>query len=118
MLVVADDAAFSRSLEILLEEEGGCSVSSLRSAGAALACLDGPAPPRLVIGDLDIGRGEAEGLVREMRRAHPEIAVLILTAHHPALVTAGEDPESAPRVIATPLDPGMLLDLVGLLVRG
>lgn len=112
VLVVADDAAFARSLEILLEEEGGCAVRSVRTASAALACLRAPSPPRLVIGDLDIGPGEAAYLVRQARRAHPGIAVLLLTAHHPELLRAEGDLGHAAGVLVKPLDPEALLDLV------
>lgn len=112
VLVVADDAAFARSLEILLEEEGGCTVRSVRTASDALACLRASSPPRLLIGDLDIGPSHAADLARQVRRVHPGVAVVLLTAHHPELLRAEGDLGDSARVLAKPLDPEALLDLV------
>ncbi|RYY68547.1 MAG: response regulator, partial [Comamonadaceae bacterium] len=79
LLVVDDDADMLRLLSMRLQS-AGYRVSTAGSAEAALAQLD-VERPQLVISDVRLPGKDGLALFDEVRRRHPALPVILLTAH-------------------------------------
>jgi two-component system response regulator GlrR len=79
VLVVDDDADMLRLLSMRLQS-AGYRVTTAGSAEAALAQLD-LARPQLVISDVRLPGKDGLALFDEVRRRHPALPVILLTAH-------------------------------------
>jgi two-component system response regulator GlrR len=79
LLVVDDDTDLLRLLSMRLES-AGYRVSTATSAEAALAQLD-VERPQLVISDVRLPGRDGLALYDEVRRRHPALPVILLTAH-------------------------------------
>jgi two-component system response regulator GlrR len=79
LLVVDDDTDLLRLLSMRLES-AGYRVSTAASAEAALAQLD-IERPQLVISDVRLPGRDGLALYDEVRRRHPALPVILLTAH-------------------------------------
>jgi NtrC-family two-component system response regulator AlgB len=79
VVVVDDDPAIRRTLEILLRGDGH-DVTSVASGEAALAALQ-RAPADVALVDLQLPGMHGTELLRRLRDAHPDCAVVINTAH-------------------------------------
>ena len=79
LLVVDDDTDLLRLLSMRLES-AGYRVSTAASAEAALAQLD-VERPQLVISDVRLPGRDGLALYDEVRRRHPDLPVILLTAH-------------------------------------
>jgi DNA-binding response OmpR family regulator len=89
ILVVEDDESIARGLTRVLESQG-YSVTWLRDGRSALEAADPDA--RLVV--LDLGLPDIDGVdvCRKLRKSHPELAILILSARDQELdIVAGLD---------------------------
>lgn len=109
VLVVASDAAFARSLEILLEDELRVAVMTSTSARLAVALLEvAIEPPWLVLADADVGRDGVRDLAAACGRRSRPVPLVLLTAGHP--VVAGG--AGARAVVVKPVEPDDLLTLL------
>ena len=79
VLIVDDDPALRRTLQLRLREEG-LRVVDADSAERALALLAVELPD-LVVTDVRMGGMDGLALFDEIRRDHPLLPVIILTAH-------------------------------------
>src|SRR3990167_1891159 len=80
ILLVDDDAGFLTALERLLVQDGHRTRRAADRA-AALAQAGADADPiDLVIADLELCDESGLGLLRELRRADPELPLIVLTA--------------------------------------
>lgn len=79
LLVVDDDADMLRLLSMRLQS-AGYRVSTAASAEAALAQLD-IERPQLVLSDVRLPGRDGLALFDEVRRRHPSLPVILLTAH-------------------------------------
>lgn len=79
LLVVDDDADMLRLLSMRLQS-AGYRVSTAGSAEAALAQLD-VERPQLVLSDVRLPGRDGLALFDEVRRRHPSLPVILLTAH-------------------------------------
>jgi DNA-binding response OmpR family regulator len=89
VLLVEDDEAIARALARVLEEQGFV-VSRVDEGRRAVAA----ATPRIGLVVLDLGLPDVDGIVvcRELRRARPDLAILILTARDQEMdIVAGLD---------------------------
>ncbi len=80
LLVVDDDPGFTRTLEILLEEERPYPVRVANSGFEALRILQ-DSSVRLVVCDLAMPGMDGLELVRRLRRSASEVAVIIIATH-------------------------------------
>jgi DNA-binding response OmpR family regulator len=89
VLLVEDDEAIARALTRVLEEQGFV-VSQVDEGRRVVAA----ATPRIGLVVLDLGLPDVDGIVvcRELRRARPDLAILILTARDQEMdIVAGLD---------------------------
>ena len=109
VLVVDDDPAFARSLQILLEDEGRCQVSVADSVEQMQAALSTARQVDVVIIELamlETGHG------LEMLRRHGNLAVILMTAHRAALQAARCRGVQAAAFLSKPVEPDTLLAAV------
>lgn len=112
LLVVDDDADMLRLISMRLHS-AGYRVSTAASAEAALAQLD-IERPQLVLSDVRLPGRDGLALFDEIRRRHPALPVILLTAHG----TIPDAVEATARGVFTyltkPYDAKELLDKIGL----
>ncbi len=111
ILVVDDDADMRRLLSLRLGA-AGYRVSAVDSAEAALTQLQ-IARPRLVLSDVLLPGRDGLALFDEIRRLHPALPVILLTAHGtiPDAVQATE--RGVYSYLTKPFDGKALLDKIG-----
>ena len=80
ILIVDDEKNMCRSLEILLESETNCKVSSVTSAEAALKVLD-KTDYDLVVTDLTMPGMNGMELLRSIKENYPQTQVIMMTAY-------------------------------------
>lgn len=115
LLVVDDDVGLLRTLQILLEDEGGYRVVTASGVREALARLEQDRSIEAAIFDFALPDGDGVGLLEEIRRRRIGIPVLLMTAHvsrrtRDAALSAG-----AQAFLTKPVDPDLLL---GEIARG
>ncbi len=109
VLVVSADADLVRSLQILLEDEGGVGVVTAERPGAAIATLERDQTVVLALLDLDQPPAALASLPAEMAAARMTVPVVAMTAY--------PSPDSSERArglgalacLAKPIDPEELL---------
>jgi response regulator RpfG family c-di-GMP phosphodiesterase len=80
ILIVDDDASVRDVISVLLKEEGyGC--TCVETAEAALQFLDKAGEIHLVISDMKMPGHDGLWLLDQLRRTHPETAVIMLTGY-------------------------------------
>lgn len=109
LLVVDDDAGLLRTLQILLEDEGGYRVVTASGVREALARLEQDPSIEAAIFDFALPDGDGVELLEEIRRRRIGIPVLVMTAHvnprtRDAALSAG-----AQAFLTKPVDPDLLL---------
>ncbi len=112
VLVVDSNAAFTRSLQILLEDEGRhqvCLAGSLAEARGLLART-----PRItvVLTELSLPDGDGLSLAEEVGRLEGARTAIVMTADRAARQVLAELGGSPVRVLGKPVDPQELLELV------
>ena len=80
ILIVDDEKNMCRSLEILLEGETNCKVSSVTSAEAAIKVLD-KTDHDLVVTDLTMPGMNGMELLRFIKENYPQTQVIMMTAY-------------------------------------
>lgn len=115
VLVVDDDPALRRTLELRLREEG-YAVRVADSGERALALL-AAAPADLVITDARMDRMDGLAPFSELQRSHPRLPVMILTAHG-SIPDAGDTTRrGAFAYLTRPIDAAQLLGEVRRAIR-
>jgi two-component system response regulator GlrR len=115
VLVVDDDPALRRTLELRLREEG-YAVRVADSGERALALL-AAAPADLVIADARMDRMDGLAPFSELQRSHPRLPVMILTAHG-SIPDAGDTTRrGAFAYLTRPIDAAQLLGEVRRAIR-
>jgi putative nucleotidyltransferase with HDIG domain len=79
ILIVDDDASVRDVISVLLKEEG-YACTCVESAEAALSQLEG-AETHLVISDMKMPGKDGMWLLEQLRRGHPDTAVIMLTGY-------------------------------------
>lgn len=107
-VLVVEDETDSRELIALLLGSEGAIVETASSAEAALALIDG-FQPSVVLSDVGMPGRDGYWLAGELRRAHPSLTVLALTAYSThddvaRAIAAGFDHH-----VAKPVDPELLV---------
>jgi DNA-binding response OmpR family regulator len=80
VLIADDDDELRSSLAELLSG-AGYRVSQARDGEEALAAVTGPAPPDLVLLDVNMPRLDGLGVLRRMRELRANVGVLMMTAY-------------------------------------
>jgi DNA-binding NtrC family response regulator len=80
ILLVDDDASFLTALERLLVQDGHRTRRAADRAAALAQAGAGDDAVDLVIADLALSDESGLGLLRELRRADPELPLIVLTA--------------------------------------
>jgi DNA-binding NtrC family response regulator len=80
ILLVDDDASFLTALERLLVQDGHRTRRAADRAAALAQAGAGDDSVDLVIADLALSDESGLGLLRELRRADPELPLIVLTA--------------------------------------
>src|SRR5262245_33095435 len=81
VLLVEDDALVRAGLRLLINTLSGVEVCGEAADGREALRLIPSLHPTLVLTDLCMPLLDGIGLTREVRRRHPEVRVLVLTAH-------------------------------------
>ncbi len=109
MLLVDDDPGLLRTLQVLLEDEGGLEVETAPSGEAALERLLVTAGIRLVVSDLSMPGMDGMELLRRVRERHGEIPVILMTAFGTVRSAVEAMRLGAFGYLTKPIDPDELL---------
>lgn len=112
VLVIDDNPAFARSLQILLEDERPCRVFISSSIALAHAGLGDDKHLDLIISDAAMLRPSELRLLDELRHRRGEASLAIMTAHPDLLSTSLCRDLDVVDVLEKPIDPERLLSLV------
>jgi two-component system response regulator GlrR len=110
ILVVDDDADMLRLLSMRLQA-AGYSVAAVASAEAALAQL-AVERPQLVLSDVRLPGLDGLGLFEDIRRQHPSLPVILLTAHGTIPDAVDATARGVFGYLTKPYDPRQLLDKI------
>jgi DNA-binding NtrC family response regulator len=81
VLVVDDDPIVADSLAEFIRGEGGAAATA-QDGGEALAVLRDARPPfQLVLADMNMPRMDGMALLKQVRRRHPDVAVVVITGY-------------------------------------
>ncbi|HQT93461.1 MAG TPA: sigma-54 dependent transcriptional regulator [Thermoanaerobaculaceae bacterium] len=109
MLLVDDDPGLLRTIQVLLEDEGGLAVETAPSGEAALQRLSSLAGIRLVVSDLSMPGMDGIELLRAIRERHAEIPVILMTAFGTVRSAVEAMRLGAVGYLTKPVDPDELL---------
>ncbi|MCD4748242.1 MAG: response regulator [Thermoanaerobaculales bacterium] len=112
VLVIDDDRAFARGLQILLEDEGPCVVRTACSLAEAMNDLETTEVVNLILGDaaMLVGKGPLARL--RALRTRSEMEIVLLTTD-PELVAEHECRAlGVTRILPKPIDPEAVLELL------
>jgi CheY-like chemotaxis protein len=112
VLLVDENHLFTRSLQILLEDEGGHVVRVAHSMSDALAELERDHTLRLVVSDLALPDGSGLELAARIRRRWSHIAVILLTAHPEPLSRIEAARTGVSHYLTKPVHPESLLSII------
>ncbi len=107
ILVVDDDPALRRTLELRLREEGYA--VRVADSGERVLALLAAAPADLVITDVRMDGMDGLALFSELQRSHPGLPVMILTAHGSIPDAVDTTRRGAFAYLTKPLDAAQLL---------
>ena len=88
LVLVVDDEAGIRSMEMRILEAGGYAVREAAGASEAFAMLEGGIAPDLMIADLDMPELSGEQMVQRIHQARPHQKVLYVTGNIDRLLDA------------------------------
>lgn len=112
VLVVDDNPAFARSLQILLEDERPCQVRIASSMAQAAAELGADETIDVIVSDIGMLAGEGMRLLGELRTRGNDVTIALMTAH-PALLSRAECQALDIRdIFVKPIDPELFLNLL------
>ena len=109
LLIVDDDAGLLRTLQILLEDEGGYRVVTAAGVQEALARLEQDPGIEIAIFDFALPDGNGVGLLEEIRRRRIGIPVFLMTAHDSSRTRDAALAAGARVFLTKPVDPDFLL---------
>ncbi|HEX8987851.1 MAG TPA: response regulator [Rhodocyclaceae bacterium] len=108
-VVIVDDAAAVRGLlRALLTDEGYRVVADLSSGAALLATVE-RSEPDIVCLDYNLPDGDGLALLRELRAAHPGVAVVIITGDADPRLESAAAEAGAAGFLRKPFAPGAIL---------
>jgi two-component system, response regulator FlrC len=110
VLVIDDDPNLRETLALILEQ-AGYQVSAANGATAGLTCLQARGYA-LVFLDIKMPDREGTSLLPEIRRLHPNLPVLILTAHVASEAEQEIWDKHATGLLTKPIDPESILERV------
>ena len=116
VLLVEDNHEVAQTMESMLQS-AGLEVTSVPNAAAALAVLDDTSspPPDAVLSDIEMpGRVNGITLALSLRSRHPELPVILVTGYADQI---DEATASGLNVMAKPVDPERLLDVLRTAIR-
>jgi len=111
VMVVDDDADLLRLLSMRLNA-AGYRVTAVDSAEAALGRLDADRP-QLVLSDVQLPGRDGLALFDEIRRRHPALPVILLTAHGTIPDAVAATARGVYTYLTKPYDGKQLLDTIG-----
>lgn len=111
--IVDDDRSIRFVLATALRE-AGFEVTAFESAQAALDALGSRPPPQLIFTDVRMPGGDGLALLDELKRAHPQLPVVVMSAYTDIASTAGAFRGGAQEFLSKPFD---LDDAVALATR-
>lgn len=117
VLLVEDDALVRESLNEDLSDAGLSVVGACCAEDGLRAAEADPAPPSVVVTDVELGPGmDGLTLAEEARRRWPDIAVVVMTGNRGKL--RGRSARARERCLLKPLSPSLLIaEVNGLLGR-
>jgi DNA-binding NtrC family response regulator len=118
LLVVDDDPGLARALQILLEDERPYQVLAASSAAEALRSLSDHAGVAVVICDAALPGAGNLGLAELLRRRHPALEVVVMTALEPTSARTRDTVLEGCPSVRKPVDPAELLEVLDRLVGG
>ena len=111
--IVDDDRSIRFVLATALRE-AGFEVTAFESARAALDALGSRPPPQLIFTDVRMPGGDGLALLDQLKRAHPQLPVVVMSAYTDIASTAGAFRGGAQEFLSKPFD---LDDAVALATR-
>jgi len=109
LLLVDDDPGLLRTLQVLLEDEGGYAVEAVPSAEAALQVLTGRGGFSVVVSDVAMAGMDGIALLREVRESFPRLPMILITAYASVRSAVEAMRLGAFQYLAKPVDPDELL---------
>ena len=109
VLLVDDDPGLLRTLQVLLEDEGGYTVVTAASGEGALAEQRGSGPFDVVVTDVSMPGMGGMALLRELRQLRPELPVLMMTAFGSVASAVEAMKLGAYQYLTKPIEPDELL---------
>ena len=118
VVLVVDDEPPMRTLARRILEPAGYRVIEAAGATAAIVLLEAGARIDLLIADLDMPHVGGDEMVRQMRKAQPELKVLYVTAHIDRLLDERPQLWEGEAFLDKPYTSTGLLEAVSLLLTG
>ena len=81
VVVVDDHTTFSQLLELVLQRQPGLRCAGIAADARTARCVVRNTQPDIVILDLELGADDGAALAEELLEEHPNLRVVILTAH-------------------------------------
>jgi len=109
ILLVDDDSGMLRTLQLLLEDEGGFAVETATSGVAALDVLTTRSGIQLVLSDLSMPGMDGIELLSRTREVRPGLPVMLMTAYGTVQSAVEAMKAGAFQYLTKPVDPDELL---------
>ncbi|PKL39997.1 MAG: hypothetical protein CVV44_07195 [Spirochaetae bacterium HGW-Spirochaetae-1] len=118
VLIVENNAVFRRGLEQLLNHEHDIIVYGYADSTLKALQLIEQTRPDLVIADISLKDGSGIKLIREIRRACPEIPVLVLSMHDESVYAKLALQAGATGYMSTQQSPETIIEVVHKILHG
>lgn len=118
VLIVENNAVFRRGLEQLLNHEHDIIVYGYADSTSKALELIEQTRPDLVIADISLKDGSGIRLIREIRRACPEIPVLVLSMHDESVYAKLALQAGATGYMSTQQSPETIIEVVHKILHG
>ncbi|HEX4386529.1 MAG TPA: ATP-binding protein, partial [Myxococcales bacterium] len=115
-VLVVEDSQDARELLVEVLREAGATVSAASNAADALTALARGAPD-LLVSDIGMPGGDGYSLIREVRKNHPALPAVALTAYARNEDRAKAISEGFDVHLPKPIDPGELIGVATALLR-
>jgi len=109
VLLVDHDPGLLRTLQVLLEDEGGYLVEAVASAEAALQVLARRGGFSVIVSDVAMAGMDGLALLQEVRESYPRISTILITAYASVRSAVEAMRLGAFQYLAKPVDPDELL---------
>jgi len=112
ILIVDDDARLLRTLQILLEDEGGHQIVTAGTVTQALEHLEQDPAIALALVDYALPDGDGIALLNTLRQKNVSIPTLLMTAHDDPHIRRAAYAAGAAAFLIKPVDPDLLLSSI------